>query len=430
MKRKNIIFLLILLLVSAGLNAQNFNKTVNTIDIAENETIVFLGNSITHQCLYTQYVEDYFYTRYPKKRINFFNAGVGGDKAQDALIRFDEDVARFKPKYVTVLIGMNDGQYTNFTDEIFNTYKKDMRTLLDKIAGINANAILMTPTMFDLRPALRGENWKKPDEVKNIHYNAVLSFFGTWLLQEANERGLGFVNMFELLNQVTRDQRKRVPDFTMIPDAVHPDPNGQLVMALALLEDMNEKPTVTTINITNEKDKRVFTADNGTLSEVNEESISFTFTANSLPWIVPEEAALGYDLAGASRKMNREVLRVTGLTPSDYYLQIDYQITGSYNHLQLAAGIELQDLPNTPQYEQAMQVALLNKQKNEEVVNPLRDQWSALKRIRKAGKVDKTWMNNFNKKVDELLAKAKEFEDKIYQINKPEPHIYRVRPTR
>lgn len=28
-------------------------------------------HSITHQCLYTQYVEDYFYTRYPKLKLHF-----------------------------------------------------------------------------------------------------------------------------------------------------------------------------------------------------------------------------------------------------------------------------------------------------------------------------------------------------------------------
>src|SRR6187549_8592 len=63
------------------------------LELADGDGIVFLGDSITHQCLYTQYVEDYFYTRFPKQRINFHNAGVGGDRAKDALTRFDEDVA-------------------------------------------------------------------------------------------------------------------------------------------------------------------------------------------------------------------------------------------------------------------------------------------------------------------------------------------------
>ena len=80
---------------------------VEKIDLQDGDTLVFLGDSITHQCLYTQYVEDYFYARYPKLRLIFHNAGVGGDRAKNALDRFDEDVAAFKPKYVTILLGMN-----------------------------------------------------------------------------------------------------------------------------------------------------------------------------------------------------------------------------------------------------------------------------------------------------------------------------------
>src|SRR5689334_12921243 len=70
------------------------------LDLKDGDTIVFLGDSITHQCLYTQYLEDYFYTRYPKMRLRLHNAGVGGSRAWDALFRFDQDIAAYKPKYV------------------------------------------------------------------------------------------------------------------------------------------------------------------------------------------------------------------------------------------------------------------------------------------------------------------------------------------
>lgn len=96
---------------------------VRAIELKDGDTLVFLGDSITHQCLYTQYIEDYFYTRHPKMRVRFHNAGVGGDRAADALRRFDEDVAAFKPKYVTILLGMNDGTYRDFDKATFDTYQ-------------------------------------------------------------------------------------------------------------------------------------------------------------------------------------------------------------------------------------------------------------------------------------------------------------------
>ena len=424
---------------------REFKRTLSTIEPADGDTVVFLGDSITHQCLYTQYVEDYFYTRYPERKINFYNAGVSGDKASDALVRFEEDVATFKPKYVTVLIGMNDGCYTGFKHEIFNTYKKDMTKLADRIKAAGATAILITPTIYDLRPALMGENWVEPGIANNIHYNAVLAFFGAWVHQQANERGLGFVNMYGPLNRITRDQRKTDAKFTMIEDAVHPGPDGQLVMALALLTDINADPIVSTIDIVRKHDKWSVNADSGKLSDVHTDidKINFTFTANSLPWVVPAEAALGYTITSAGHKMSRETIQAIGLKPGNYHLRIDGKMVGAYSHVQFATGVELQDNSDTPQYAQAMKVAMLNKQRNDKAVRPMRDLWLHLKlwRYRLAGVEDEDdkdeleeldpkdfdkWFTEFKKDISELVKKAEQFEDEIYQTNKPQPHKYEI----
>jgi lysophospholipase L1-like esterase len=428
--RRPFTILLLLLVLVVPCFAETFPKTLGPVKLSDGDTFVFLGDSITHQCLYTQYVEDYFYTRYPNRRIRFHNAGVSGDQARDTLIRLDEDIAKFKPKYVTVLIGMNDGHYEPFDDETFGTYKRDMTELLDKIAAIDATAILMTPTMYDLRPALRGDSWLEPERIKETHYNATLAFFGAWVLEQANERGLGFVNMYEPLNRLTREQRKTDPAFTMIGDAVHPGPDGQLVMALAMLNDIGADAVVSSINIVRDGDNWVTEAENGTLSAVSTDKIRFTFTANSLPWVVPEEAALGYSITGAGHRMSREKLRVTGLTPGRYELRIDGGTVGVYDYLELSVGVELQANDKTPQYAQAVQVAELNKVRNEKAIRRLRDYWSGLKGNRAdldAG-IEKAveWYERFKERVPELHERARQFEDEIYEINKPKAHKYEI----
>jgi len=440
--KKQIAVLFILLILAAPCRAQDFKRTLGPVELADGDTLVFLGDSITHQCLYTQYVEDYFYTRYPDRRIHLHNAGVSGDQAIDALARFDEDIAAHKPKYVTVLIGMNDGHYTRFENEIFDTYKKDMTTLLDNIEAAGATSILMHPTIYDLRPALTGNNWVDAVQAKQIHYNAVLSFFGMWALQQANDRGLGFVNMFEPLNRITREQRKTDPQFTLIEDSVHPGPAGQLVMALALLNDIGAAPAVSSITVDRKDGKWVAEAENGTLRDVSSDKISFTYTADSLPWVVPEEARLGYKIAEAGRKISRETFRVVGLTPGDYHLHIDGRTVGTYDHRQLAAGVELQNNSETPQYGQAMKVAMLNKRRNDRAVRPMRDLWGELKDRRErqergeqyeegegSGPRDfdfEQWQVEFKKQVAELIEEAERFEDRIYEINRPKPHKYEL----
>src|SRR4051812_40367288 len=80
--------------------------TTKGLRLKDGDRFIFIGDSITHQCLYTQYAENFFYTRYPDIRLHFRNAGVSGDRAIDALNRFDEDIAEFKPTVATILLGM------------------------------------------------------------------------------------------------------------------------------------------------------------------------------------------------------------------------------------------------------------------------------------------------------------------------------------
>jgi len=263
-----------------------FEKTTGDVKLSDGDTMVLAGDSITHQCLYTQYIEDYYYTRYPNKHIHIYNAGVSGDKAGDVLVRFKEDIAKFKPKYVSVLIGMNDGEYTRFEDSIFNTYRDDMLKLIERIDDIGAKSILITPTMYDLRVALMGRSWVEADEARRIHYDAVLAFYGAWVREQANQRGLGFVNMYEPLNRLTRRQRRTDAEFTMIEDGVHPAPNGQIVMAMAFLRDIGAMPVVSAIDIIRTEDGWRVEATNGEVSDAGSEELSFKFKAKSLPWVV------------------------------------------------------------------------------------------------------------------------------------------------
>jgi len=416
-------------------------KQLARIELADGDTLVFLGDSITHQCLYTQYVEDYFYTRYPERRIRFHNSGVGGDRASDALIRFDEDVAKYQPKYVSILLGMNDGSYTRFEPEVFARYEAGMQELLDRLDAIGAAAVPMAPTMFDSRAIQIGK--RKTSELRDKYYNAVLAFYGAWLREQAFGRGLGYVDMYGPLNDITFEQRKTNPNFTMIPDAVHPGAAGQVVMAMAILSDMHPSRQVSGINAVRRGGKWVVGGQRGVVSDIaSGETLKFTFTAKSLPWVLPESAALGYKLTKAGHKMSNERFRATGLPPGKYELLIDGQPVGVYSHVQLAAKVELQANPKTPQYQQALAVAMLNQERTNQAVRPLRNLWRTRKVKRgqeakyRANPDDPAvaefgkWLAGFAPKIKELEALAKSYEDKIYQANQPQPRTYELTPVK
>lgn len=416
-----------------------FKKIAADIDLQDGDTFVFLGDSITHQCLYTQYVEDYFYTRYPERRIRFHNAGVSGDRAEDALQRFDEDVAVYKPKYVSVLLGMNDGSYRGFDAGIFNSYEKHMEMVLDRIEEIGATAILITPTMHDARAARA----KGGEEPRDTYYNGVLALYGAWLREEAQVRGLGFVDMWGPLNRISLEKRKSDANWTMIPDAVHPAKTGQVVMAAAIIRDMVKPSDVSEAKIDLSSEPPAATAVNGTVTDVEktDQGLSFSFKSNALPWVLPLTAAEGTEVADLAHGISRQPLRVSGLTPGNYRLSIDGKDAGIFSASAFGEEIDLSQLSVSPDRLQALHVADLNEARNGDMWK-LRDLFSALKGRRSelwrandshAPDLDnqkaafETWHNvEFRDRVTEVNAKIKEGEDLIYKANQPEAHRYEV----
>ena len=443
MKRR-VVFSLLVLFVCVIVRiapADDQPAPLNALDLQDGDSIVFLGDSITHQCLYTQYVEDYFYTRMPHLRLKLHNAGVGGAQAWDALARFDDDVARYEPKYVTILLGMNDGRYQPFNQEIFDTYQQDMTELLSRLESIDATPIPMTPTMFDSR-ADRGRD-RNRDANSQALYNSVLTYYGTWLREVAVESGYGFVDMWGPLNNITLQQRKTDAGFTVIQDAVHPGPAGQVVMATAIIDNLGLPRQVSNIQIVGRdgRDAQV-NARGGEVTGLNwgENRIEFQWQAESLPWVVPEDAQLGAELTKLGHRLSREAIEVHGLAPGRYVLSIDGTEVGSYTHVQLARHVELQSNSETPQYAQAMEVAILNKQRNEGPVRGLRGEWSRFQgfaRTRRSaeGSPDDAQLQTrlaeltaqiegMDERAAEHEAAAREIEDQIFQANQPPARTY------
>lgn len=424
------------------LMAQEPVTPLKTMELQDGDSIVFLGDSITHQCLYTQYVEDYFYTRFPKMRLKMHNSGVGGARAWDALQRFETDVAQYKPKYVTVLLGMNDGTYIPYHEETFQTYRNDMTEVVEKIQATGAVPILMTPTMFDARAArLNPRRKREPDSVSL--YNSVLAYYGTWCREVAAEQGIGFVDMWSPLNQITFDQRKTDPQFTLIADAVHPGASGQVVMATAMIDNLGLSRRVSNIRVSKGADGAwTSNATGGKLTDLTETEtgLSFSWLAKSLPWVLPEEAADGVRLTRMGHRLSGEMLEIHGLSPGRYELAIDGEVVGVYSSDQLGRHIELQGNSKTPQYQQALAVANKNKERNDNAVRPLRNEWRIFQQYARVKRDSAAAPDNEELKkqlaslemrivgLEERVAthqkQANEIEDEIFTMNQPVKRQY------
>ena len=128
--------------------------------IHDNDTLVFYGDSITEQRLYTTFVETFVLTRYPQLHVRFVNAGWGGENAPggnggSADVRLARDVIPYKPTVMTVMLGMNDGGYLAFDEERFNRYKAGMEHILETMKAAFPETASYSVGAFALRRCYR-----------------------------------------------------------------------------------------------------------------------------------------------------------------------------------------------------------------------------------------------------------------------------------
>ncbi|MDQ2947829.1 MAG: SGNH/GDSL hydrolase family protein, partial [Acidobacteriota bacterium] len=131
--------------------------------LRDGDRVVFFGDSITDQRLYTTFAETYVVTRYPRLNISFVNSGWGGDRVTGGGggpmdVRIWRDVLPYNPTVLTIMLGMNDGRYRAFDQQIFDEFSTGYKHIVDtvkrQIPGIRITVIQPSPYDDVTRPPL------------------------------------------------------------------------------------------------------------------------------------------------------------------------------------------------------------------------------------------------------------------------------------
>lgn len=200
--------------------------------IQPNDKVVFLGDSITAQKLYTKYVESYYTALHPEWKVSFANAGVGGDTSSGAVNRVQKDVIDQNPTVVTICFGMNDAAYRPTVDpEGLKKFSDGMKQLISMIRQkTKARIVLLTTTCVDAQ---------KNQGLKG--YNDTLAAFVDETRKIGQAEKLPVIDLYHpMLTQLQKGQTAD-PAFTLIPDAVHPNEAGHTLMAFTILKAWGEK---------------------------------------------------------------------------------------------------------------------------------------------------------------------------------------------
>src|SRR5262245_18776759 len=122
--------------------------------LKDGDRVVFYGDSITDQRLYTTFTETYVVTRFPKLDVSFIHSGWGGDRVTGGGggpidVRLARDVFAYKPTVMTIMLGMNDGSYRGFDQNIFDQYAKGYQHITDEVTktvpGVRMTLIQPSP---------------------------------------------------------------------------------------------------------------------------------------------------------------------------------------------------------------------------------------------------------------------------------------------
>lgn len=362
------------LLTLAGSNAEDFA-------IRDGDRVVFLGDSITEQRLYTTYIEGYALTRHPGWRLSFRNVGWGGDTSwlrqrahpdegrlfaasdtdlpkmvEDAVGRgLGRDVLPLHPTFVTVKFGMNDHSYQTFRPDIFRAYTRSQSEIAKVLSGAGARVAFLTPQPIEDR---------RPDPDKDVR-NESLRRFSDGLRDVATSAKAAYVDQFAPYMELMLAARAKDPKaFIGGGDAVHPGPAGQTLMAWAVLKGLGASPKVSHVEI--QAGSNAARTQDCTLSKlsVNGNTVTFDRLDEALPMPIDARGEAALKLAPVLEDLSRYTLQISGLAEGTYAINIDDEPAAQATASELAHGVNLSNAGG-PVTRQAREVLSLIVHKND-----------------------------------------------------------------
>ncbi len=287
------------------------------------DRVVFFGDSITQQMLYTRDIEDYVRARYPGLDVRFFNAGWNGDTTTGGLARLERDVLGLQPTVVTLFFGMNDGRYVAPDASLTSTFHDKLEAIIKALQERNVRVVVFTPGCVDddKRPPLRG-----------VDYNRTLEGLGAVALDLARQYGCPGADIHQPMLAAQTACKARQPGFTMIPDGIHPNEEGHLVIAGLMLQALGAEPMPA---LADDDAGKFFQGGKAAAGSV------YTTAARppvNLPLWMPANATGAIRTAGLLSFLG-QTLKVRHLPPGTYEVKIGNRPAGLFGSEELAAGV-------------------------------------------------------------------------------------------
>jgi lysophospholipase L1-like esterase len=196
------------------------------------DKISFMGDSITQQGGYVRLTDYVLKTDYPDLKATVFNAGIGGQKAENMEPRFVHDMHLVdKPAFCFISVGINDVWHrvgAPIDPAVLEAYKGNVIKMVDEAQAAGATAVLLTPTLIY--------------EDLNSEGNKRLVAFVDAEKQIATDKKAVLVDLHQMF--ITAEAAKPA-GLRLTADGVHMNAYGDAIMAYGVLRALGVPDTTT-----------------------------------------------------------------------------------------------------------------------------------------------------------------------------------------
>lgn len=229
------------------------------------QTILFLGDSITRAGGYVRIIADALEKESPENPPRIINAGKSSETVSGLseayhpgvrptlFSRLHEELEVAKPDWVVACYGINCGIYHPFSEDRFAAYKAGIKKLIERVYTHGSRLILLTAppyakpgppfpagtTAADYKRLLKKANEDAQIEAANnperfgyrtpyAYYDHVLEQYAQWLITLDNHEDVWVVNLrTAMMSRLSESYDE---------DPIHPNATGHLIMAQQFLD--------------------------------------------------------------------------------------------------------------------------------------------------------------------------------------------------
>jgi PKD repeat protein len=344
-------------------------ETIPLKSLPPNTRYAIWGDSITEV---TKYVEIYLAACAGRKDIKVCTFGHSGETA-GGLISRQTDLEAFHPTLVSFDWGMNDTQYSPYTDAKGAGYDKDTRASLALLAakGIPLKVVVSPSYVDDTygadNPSAFWGKVASGGQTAAQGQNATLGHFRDFARAAAVDTGSGFADVYNCMKDAYLAAEKVYgPKYEF---AIHVTPNGALMIAFEILKSLGCDGAIGTFDVDMKGSAHVsdghtlVSFSNGVLV-VDSSKYPFCYNYDPANKVGPNSLDSILPYLPFSSELNRFILKVSNLGAPSANVTWGSE-TKTFTSDQLAQGINLAEQFDQTPFDATfakVMAAILNKQ--------------------------------------------------------------------